>query len=101
MNAQPSPAARIDLVASGVTAAAREGFRLGFEDCARHIARALAGTTDGTAVEDELPAAQRFVELALHPLYMHAFFGADLAELRDRAPACVAEVVDFLLPARP
>ena len=51
------------------------------------------------AVEEELPAAQRFVELALHPLYMHAFFGADLADLRKRALVCVAEVVDFLLPA--
>lgn len=79
---------------------AREGFRLGFEDCARHIARALAGTTDAPAVEAELPAAQRFVELALHPLYMHAFFGADLADLRQRAPVCVAEVVDFLFPAQ-
>lgn len=73
---------------------AREGFRLGFEDCARHIARALAGAVDPDAVEAELPAAQRFVELALHPLYMHAFFGVDLAVLRDRARACVLEVAD-------
>lgn len=76
---------------------AREGFRLGFENCARHVARAHAEHSTEAAVEDSMPFAKRFVELALHPLYMHAFFGTDLADLRHRARACVEEVADHLL----
>ncbi|NQX03325.1 TetR/AcrR family transcriptional regulator [Rathayibacter sp. VKM Ac-2856] len=76
---------------------AREGFRLGFENCARHVARALADDATEGAVDAAMPLAKRFVELALHPLYMHAFFGTDLAELRERSRACVIEVTDHLL----
>jgi AcrR family transcriptional regulator len=80
---------------------AKEGFRLGFETCARHIARTLAADSSPEAVAAAMPRAQRFVELALHPLYMHAFFGADLDQLRARARDTVAETVDFLLPEQP
>lgn len=73
---------------------AREGFRVGFEGCARHIARALADEAMDESVTAAMPRAQRFVELALHPLYMHAFFGADLADLRTRARNDIPEIAD-------
>lgn len=76
---------------------AREGFRLGFESCARHIAVAATDSDAEDVVQAAMPFAQRFVELSLHPLYMHAFFGTDLAELRARARDCVPEVTDHLL----
>lgn len=44
--------------------------------------------------------AARFVEMALHPLYMHAFSGADLAGLCERATRDVPEVAEILLNGR-
>lgn len=77
---------------------AREGFRIGFENCARHIARALDVEAADESLAAALPRAQRFVELALHPLYMHAFFGADLADLRGRARKDIPEVAERFWP---
>ncbi len=71
---------------------AREGFSIGFEACSRHIARALATDPSTEAVDEAMPLARRFVELAFHPLYVHAFFGADLDHLRQRAEGAVEEV---------
>lgn len=82
--------------AVSLPAVAREGFRIGFGACARAMAVSIAGGEDDDAVSAALPSAQRFVELALHPLYMHAFFGADLGELRERAPRDIAQVLDCL-----
>lgn len=82
--------------AVSLPAVAREGFRIGFGACARAMAVAIAGVEDTDAVSEAMPAAQRFVELALHPLYVHAFFGADLAKLRERARRDVEQVLDCL-----
>ncbi len=76
---------------------AREGFRIGFDGCVRCIAECLAVTASEDAIAAVTPMAVRFVEMALHPLYMHAFFGADLVKLRDRAVRDVAEVAEILL----
>lgn len=76
---------------------AREGFRIGFGECVRCIALALAVDETQEAVERSLPRARRFVELALHPLYMHAFFGADLAGLRRRAHREIPAVAEAVL----
>ncbi|MHA7277168.1 TetR/AcrR family transcriptional regulator [Arthrobacter sp. Hz1] len=73
---------------------ASEGFRLGFEGCARYIARSLADDATDESISAAMPRAKRFVELALHPLYMHAFFGADLANLRARARNDIPEVAE-------
>jgi endonuclease III len=84
---------------------ARQGFRIGFDACVRCIAECLAVTASDGAEASLLPEkiatvtpmAARFVEMALHPLYMHAFFGADLAHLRHRAVRDVAAVAEILL----
>jgi AcrR family transcriptional regulator len=76
---------------------ARAGFQIGFDACVRCIAECLAATTAEDQIALATPIAERFVEMALHPLYMHAFFGADLGYLRDRAVRDVAEVAEILL----
>lgn len=76
---------------------AQEGFRIGFDACSRHVARALSATDDDADVEAQLPAGRRFVELALHPLYMHAFFGTDLGDLRRRATTDIEAMADYFL----
>ncbi|MBK3404160.1 TetR/AcrR family transcriptional regulator [Methylorubrum populi] len=75
----------------------REGFRIGFGGCVRCVAECLAEDGSEAALEAATPMATRFVEMALHPLYMHAFSGADLAGLRERAARDVAEVTEILL----
>ncbi|MBN9739159.1 MULTISPECIES: TetR/AcrR family transcriptional regulator [unclassified Pseudonocardia] len=83
---------------------AREGFAVGFGQCVHLITRSLPDDRPGGGAT---VLATRLVEMALHPLYMHAFFGADLADLRIRARDDVPRVVDALLnrtdtdPARP
>lgn len=80
---------------------AQEGFAIGFGECVRSVAASLAdpGALDpDTELARVTPVATRFVEMALHPLYMHAFFGADLEVLRERARAEVVQVADVLLP---
>jgi AcrR family transcriptional regulator len=75
---------------------AQGGFSVGFGACVDCIAQALAGDP----VVADVPIAQtigkRFVEMALHPLYFHAFFGADLQMLRGRIPSDVAQVARLL-----
>ena len=78
---------------------ANDGFRIGFGECVRRIEVVVAHGPD--AVPDPGAVARRFVEMALHPLYMHAFFGADLAELRLRARHDVARVAKILLAEVP
>jgi AcrR family transcriptional regulator len=78
---------------------AREGFRLGFGDCAGSIAECLAHITSLDIVVKATPMGERFVELALHPLYMHAFFGADLDMLRKRARHDVPFIADYFFDA--
>ena len=75
---------------------ARLGFRVGFTECVRVIATAIAATDHTAAVTAATPLATRFVELALHPLYMHALFGADLDRLRHRAPTDIASIATHL-----
>lgn len=79
---------------------ARQGFQIGFGACVRCVAECLAATTSEDAIAAVTPMAVRFVEMALHPLYMHAFFGAELGYLRDRAVRDVAEVTEILLATR-
>ena len=78
---------------------AREGFRIGFDACVHCIAECLAPTASEDAIAAATPIAVRFVEMALHPLYMHAFFGADLNHLRDRAVRDITDVAEILLAA--
>jgi AcrR family transcriptional regulator len=78
---------------------AKEGFRIGFGECARSIAECLVEITTLDTVEDAQKMGERFVELALHPLYMHAFFGEDLPALRERARRDIPGIADFFLTA--
>lgn len=80
---------------------AREGFRIGFGGCVRCVAECLAEGASEEAVAGATPEASRFVEMALHPLFMHAFSGMDLAILRERASRDVPEVAEILLGRRP
>lgn len=61
------------------------GYRESFDGAARFVAEAIAG--DGDGVEDAMPGACRFVELALQPMSFQATFGAspdELLALADR-----------------
>ncbi|WP_338665334.1 TetR/AcrR family transcriptional regulator [Pararoseomonas sp. SCSIO 73927] len=73
---------------------ARQSHRIGFGDSVQGVARVIAGSEEGIAAA--LPSATRFVELAITPLQMRALCGADLRELRERAPRDVALVVAML-----
>lgn len=75
---------------------AEEGFRLGFGACAQSIANALSVGECALEAELALETGRRFVELALHPLYFHAFFGDDLGLLNLRAPRDVSQVARML-----
>nr|WP_269781563.1 TetR/AcrR family transcriptional regulator [Nocardia bovistercoris] len=75
---------------------AQDGFRIGFGECVRCVAEALAGGPQQVTAQ-VTATAERFVEMALHPLYMHAFFGADLGRLRERARVDVPGVVRIIL----
>ncbi len=48
-------------------------------------------------VEAAIPAATRFVELALHPLELQGMFGVDLEHLRLRIEPSVSEAIDVLV----
>lgn len=76
---------------------ARMGYRLGFDASVDHAARAIAGGDQPADVAAALPAATRFVELALHPLELQGMFGVDLAQLRLRIEPSVNEAIDVLV----
>lgn len=75
---------------------AKEAFRLGFGACVQSIAAALSNGDDPMDAERAMGLGKRFVELALHPLYFHAFFGDDLGGLNDRISGDVAQVARML-----
>ncbi|RYF52170.1 MAG: TetR/AcrR family transcriptional regulator [Cytophagaceae bacterium] len=75
---------------------AKEAFRLGFGACVQSIAAALSDCDEPMEVERALGVGKRFVELALHPLYFHAFFGDNLEDLNDRISGDVAQVARML-----
>lgn len=75
---------------------AREGFRIGFGDSVRSVTDCLVEVAVFPSAESARPWAERFVETALLPLYMHAFFGEDLAGLRTRARRDISQVAAVL-----
>lgn len=75
---------------------AKEAFRLGFGACVQSIADALTNGEEPLSAELALEIGRRFVELALHPLYFHAFFGGDLGILNQRISKDVAQVAGML-----
>lgn len=75
---------------------AKEAFRLGFGACVQSIADALKTAVEPLSDELALEVGRRFVELALHPLYFHAFFGDDLGFLNRRVTKDVAQVARML-----
>ncbi|MEE4149854.1 TetR/AcrR family transcriptional regulator [Pseudomonas viridiflava] len=75
---------------------AQEAFRLGFGACVQRIAGALKTAEEPLNDKLAMEVGERFVELALHPLYFHAFFGGDLAFLNQRIPKDVAQVARML-----
>lgn len=76
---------------------ARMGYRLGFDASVDHAARAIAGGDQPADVAAALPAATRFVELALHPLELQGMFGVDLDLLRTRIMPSVDEAIGILV----
>jgi AcrR family transcriptional regulator len=76
---------------------ARMGYRLGFDASVDHAARAIAGGDQPADVAAALPAATRFVEVALHPLELQGMFGVDLEQLRQRIEPSVNEAIDVLV----
>lgn len=76
---------------------ARMGYSLGFDATVAHAAKAIAGSDLPADVAAAIPAARRFVELALHPLELQGMFGADLEHLRLRIEPSVDEAIDVLV----
>lgn len=76
---------------------ARMGYHLGFDASVAHAAKAIAGSDLPADITAAIPAARRFVELALHPLELQGMFGADLAQLRLRIEPSVDEAIDVLV----
>lgn len=76
----------------------RQGKLIGFGGCVQILTSCISDTSDEPDhVVEHL--ATRFVELALLPLYFHAFAGADLAHLRSRADLDAEEVATLLINA--
>lgn len=75
---------------------AKEAFRLGFGACVQSIADALLKADQPLSADLALVVGKRFVELALHPLYFHAFFGDDLETLNQRVSKDVRQVARML-----
>lgn len=75
---------------------AKYGFTVGFGACVDRIAKALTTPPAVATVHSASLIARRFVEMSLHPLYFHAFFGADLAVLKARISGDVAQVARLL-----
>ncbi|KAA8562859.1 hypothetical protein FX985_02925 [Pseudomonas extremaustralis] len=75
---------------------AKEAFRLGFGACIQSIADALLTGEEPLEAGHALEVGRRFVELTLHPLYFHAFFGDDLGLLNKRIAKDVAQVARML-----
>lgn len=59
--------------------------RVGFTECASAIATCLAEVTTLGTSQVATSLGERFVQMALHPLYLRAFFGEDLMNLREQA----------------
>lgn len=76
---------------------AREGFRIGFNESVKSITSCLVGLALFSNTESARPWAERFVETALHPLYMHALFGEELGGLRARARHDIPQVAAILM----
>lgn len=76
---------------------AKEGFRLGFGACVQSIADSILRAGHPLNADRALQMGTRFVELALHPLYFHAFFGDDLHTLNERAVRDVRQVARMLV----
>ena len=79
---------------------ARMGYHLGFDASVSHAAKAIAGSDLPADIAAAIPAASRFVELALHPLELQGMFGADLEQLRLRIAPSVEEAIDVLVRGR-
>ena len=75
---------------------AREGFRLGFGACVQSIADGILRAGHPLDSDRALQMGTRFVQLALHPLYFHAFFGDDLHTLNERAVQDIRQVARML-----
>ena len=75
---------------------AREGFRIAFEESVASVSECLVEAGSFPSVDLARPCAGRFVETALHPLYMQALFGEDPFELRAKARRDVREVAAAL-----
>ena len=76
---------------------AQMGYGLGFDASVTHAAKAIAGNDLPADITAAIPAARRFVELALHPLELQAMFGVDLEHLRLRIEPSVDEAIDVLV----
>lgn len=76
----------------------RQGMVIGFGGCVQSIITCISDDPDKPDHATKW-LATRFVELALHPLYFHAFSGANLADLRVRAELDVEEVARLLTNA--
>ena len=76
---------------------ARMGYRLGFDASVDYAARAIAGSGKPADIAAAVPAATRFVEVALHPLELQGMFGVDLDLLRTRIDPSVEEAIGLLV----
>jgi AcrR family transcriptional regulator len=73
------------------------GYRLGFDASVSLAAQAIAGSDVLADLPAAIPAAKRFVELALHPLELQGMFGGDLEQLRLRIEPSVDDAIDILV----
>ena len=75
---------------------ARDAFRLGFSACAQRVMDAITADCEPKNLPILASFSEQFVEMSLHPLYFHAFFGGDLLTLRQRIPQDMGRVARLL-----
>lgn len=72
------------------------GYRESFDGAARFVAEAIVGT-DAADVDQVMPAACRFVEVALQPMSFQATFGAASDELLKLAERDIDDALDVIV----
>lgn len=82
--------------AGNFPALATLGYRMSFDGSARYVAEAIIGSDSAVTVEDVLPVACRFVELALQPISFQATFGVDPDVLRQDVDRHVDDAIVLL-----
>jgi len=82
--------------ADNFPALATLGYNMSFDGSARYVANAIIGSRGNETIEDVLPIACRFVEVALQPMSFQATFGVDPEILKKEIDRHVDEAIILL-----